>query len=148
MTIIAYLFLKLQTVKDIVRQMSKKSPFIRPFHKRHGKRSQTLLKSEGQHLYHIHWSLCSQLSCKKSLLVIRKVYRLFVNILTADDKYSLLNNDNLMQRIQIQLSKKQKVFSRFLSTFLKSRINFGHFRKKDDPHSLCISEITDCKERV
>ena len=50
-----------------------------------------------------------------------------------------------MQPIQMQLSKKQKTFSEVFSAFLKSRLNFEHFRKKDDPHSLCISEIADCQ---
>ena len=35
-----------------------------------------------------------------------------VNTLTADDKYSLLNRGNLMQHIQMQLSHKQKHFSK------------------------------------
>ena len=39
----------------------------------------------------------------------------FYNTVTADDKYSLLNRDNLTQQIQIQLSEKQKSFSRFMS---------------------------------
>ena len=64
--------------------------------------------------------------------------RLFVNTLTADDKYSLLNRDNLTQPIQILLSQKQKTHSRFWFAFLKSTLNFEHFRKKDDPHSRCI----------
>ena len=44
-------FRKLRSPKDVVRQMSKKHSLRRPFNKGHGKRSQTLLKSEGQHLY-------------------------------------------------------------------------------------------------
>ena len=56
--------------------------------------------------------------------------RLFVNTLTADDKYSLLNKDNLTQPNQILLSQKQKTFSPFLSAFLKSILNFAHFKKK------------------
>ena len=31
---------------------------------------------------------------------------MFVNILSVDDKYSLLNRDNLRQALQIQLSQK------------------------------------------
>ena len=76
------------------------------------------------------------------MLVLCKILRLFVNTLTADDKYSLLNRDNLTQPIQILLSQKQKTFSQFLSSFFKSTLNFEHFQKKDDPHSRCISEIT------
>ena len=56
--------------------------------------------------------------------------RLFVNTLTADDKYSLLNRANLTQPIQILLSQKEKDFSSFLSEFLKSTLNFAHFQKK------------------
>ena len=33
--------------------MSKKFRFRGPFHKSHGKRAETLLKAEQQHLYHI-----------------------------------------------------------------------------------------------
>ena len=67
--------------------------------------------------------------------------------MTADDKYSLLNRDNLTQPIQIQLSPKQKTFCEFSSAVLKSRLNFKHFRKKDDPHRWCISEITESEKR-
>ena len=72
---------------------------------------------------------------EKSLLVIYKILRLLVNTLTADDKHYLLNRDNLAQRIQMQLSQKQKTFSEFFFAFLKSVLNFKHLPKKDDPHS-------------
>ena len=75
------------------------------------------------------------LSGKKCLLVIHKFLGLFVNTLTADDKYSLLNRDNLPQSIQMQLCQKQKTFSQFSSAVLKCKSNFAHFQKKDDPHS-------------
>ena len=72
---------------------------------------------------------------KKSLLVIQKIHRLFVNILTADDKHYLINRDILAQRIQMQLSQKQKTFPAFFFAFLKSILNFKHLPKNDDPHS-------------
>ena len=53
MTLIADLFPKLRTPKNVLRYMSKKSRFKGPFHKQHGKRIQTLLRSEPQHRYHI-----------------------------------------------------------------------------------------------
>ena len=59
--------------------------------------------------------------------MIRKILGLFVNTLTTDDKYSLVNRDNLMQHIQMQLSQKEKKFSEFFSAFLKSRLNFENF---------------------
>ena len=55
--------------------------------------------------------------------------------MTADDKYSVLNRDNLKQPIPTQLSQKQKAFSQFLLSFSKSTLTFEHFQKKDDPHS-------------
>ena len=45
----------------------------------------------------------------------------------------------------MQLSKKQKVFSEIFAPFLKYKLNFEYFEKRDEPHSLCISEIMDCK---
>ena len=44
MTLIAYVFPKLENTKDLVRQMSKKPRFITLFDIQHGKGSQTLLK--------------------------------------------------------------------------------------------------------
>ena len=54
--------------------------------------------------------------------------------MTADDKYSLLNRDNLTQPIPTYLSQKQKAFSDFLLPFSKSSLNFLHFQKKNEPH--------------
>ena len=71
-----------------------------------------------------------------------KILRLFVNTLTADDKYSLVNRGNLTQPIQILLSQKQKNFFEFFFFSLKYTLDFERFQKKDDPHSRCISGIT------
>ena len=54
-----------------------------------------------------------------------------------------------MQHIQIQISKKLKIFSEFFTAFVKSPCKFQHFKKKKkkiEPHSLYISEIIDCKK--
>ena len=55
---------------------------------------------------------------------------MFLNILTGDDKYSLLNRDNLRQHIQMQLPQKQKTFSSLPFSFLKYRLRFEYFQKK------------------
>ena len=60
---------------------------------------------------------------------------MFVNTLTADDKYSLLNRDNLTQHIRTQLSVKQKAFPQSFLALSKSTLNFEQFQKKDDPDS-------------
>ena len=69
------------------------------------------------------------------MLVLCKILRLLVNTLSDDDKNSLLYRDNLTAPIQILVTEKQKSFSHFFSAFLKSKLNFEHFQKKDDPHS-------------
>ena len=53
MTLIADVFPKLRTPKNVVRYVSKKSRFKGPFHRQHGKRVQTLLRSDPQHRYYI-----------------------------------------------------------------------------------------------
>ena len=72
---------------------------------------------------------------KKSLLVIHKILRLFVNSLTVDEKHYLLTRDNLMEPIQIELYQKQKTFFAIFLGLLTSIINFEHLPKKDDPDS-------------
>ena len=61
---------------------------------------------------------------EKSLLVIHKILRLFVNTLTVNDRRYLLNTDNLPQPIEMQLSEKQKTFSEFSFCLLQVYIKF------------------------
>ena len=82
----------------------------------------------------MHW--------KKSLLVIHKILRLFVNTLTVDEKHHLLNRGNLTEPIQIQLSQKQKFSSLFFFAFLKVILNFKHLPKENGPNRWCISGNT------
>ena len=125
MTLTVDVFPKLQTANNVFRQIAKTSRFGRPFDKQHNKPSQTLLKSALRHLYHIYWSLLRKLSWKP-LLVICRIVGLFVDTLNTNDKYSLLNRDNLMQPIEMQLSKKQNTFSGPFSAFLKSKSNIKY----------------------
>ena len=61
--------------------------------------------------------------------MICKILGLFVNTLTADERYSLANANILTQQIQMQLPKKQKIFSECFPVFFKSRLGFEHFEK-------------------
>ena len=124
--------------------MSKKSRFKTPFESKHDKGSQRLLKPARQHFNQIFSSLLWKQLKNVSFTFI---LGLFVHILIEDDKYYLLNRENLLQPIQMPLSKKQKYFSKFFPPFLKSSSNLEHFKTKDDPHSLCISEIKDSEKR-
>ena len=76
-----------------------------------------------------------QFSRRKSLLKICKIIRLFLNTLTADDKYSLLNRDKLTQPKEILISEKKRLSHNFFFPFLKSKLDFEHFQKKDDTHT-------------
>ena len=50
--------------------------------------------------------------------------RLVFNTFTGDQKYSLLNKDNLTQPFHIQISHKQKAFSGIFFAVLKFVLNF------------------------
>ena len=77
-----------------------------------------------------------------------EILRPFVNGLTADDKYSGTNMQNLPQQFQTPLSRKQKTFSGFFIAFLKCAWNLEHFRKKDEYISVIISEIIEAERRA
>ena len=87
------------------------------------------------------------MSWKKSPSVWYEILRLFVHALTADDKYSGSNMQNLLQKIQTALSEKQKTFSGFFIAFLQWTWNLEHFQKKDEYRSLIISEVIDAERR-
>ena len=67
--------------------------------------------------------------------------------MSAVDKCSLPNTDNLMQPIHMRFSQTLKTFSEFFPAFSKSSLNFESFQKKDDAHSLFICEATACEKR-
>ena len=87
------------------------------------------------------------MSRKKSPSLRNEILRLFVNALTADDKYSGSNMRNLPQQFQTPASQKQKTFSGFFIAFLKCAWNLEHFQKKEEYPSLIISEIIDAEKR-
>ena len=87
------------------------------------------------------------MSSKKSPSVWYEILSLFVNALTADDKYSDSNMQNFPQQFQTPLSQQQKNFSGLSIAFLKCAWNLEHFQKKDEYPSLIISEIIDAEKR-
>ena len=87
------------------------------------------------------------MSCKKLPAVWCEILRLFVNALTADDKYSSSNMQNFPQQFQTPLSQKQKTFSSFFIAFLKAAWNLEHFQKKDEYRTLFFYEIIDAEKR-
>ena len=146
LTVIADVFPKLRIPKNLVKQIFETSPFRGPFDKQHAKLDQTQLKSEIHYLCHIYGSLWRQFSWKNFLLVICKFLTLFLQKLAADQKYSLLNKDNLRQQFRCNYLRKKDLFW-ICFPFLKTVLKFEYFQKKDDPHSWCISAIADSEKR-
>ena len=80
-----------------------------------------------------------------SPLVRPKILGLFVNKLTAEYKNSRRNMQTFTQQVQTPLSLKQKIYSGFFISFLKSTWNVEQCQKKAESSSLSISEIIDSK---
>ena len=76
-----------------------------------------MFKSEREHLRQNCCSTGRQISGKKSLSVIRKSLRLFANTMSAVDKYSLPNRNNLMPPIHMHISQKLKILCSFILRF-------------------------------
>ena len=56
-------------------------------------------------------------------LSLSEIVGVFVKTSIPDDKYSLRKRKNLPQQIQLELPKKQKVFSHFFARYLKFTSN-------------------------
>ena len=76
-----------------------------------------------------------------SALVTFEIFRLFVNTLTPDDKYSRSNMQIFWQQLQTPLSQKGKTFSRYLIVFLKFSWNLQRPKKQEEYPSVIITEI-------
>ena len=83
-----------------------------------------------------------------SALVTSEIFRLFVNTLTPDGKYSHRNMQIFWQQLQTSLSQKGKTLCWFFFAFPKCAWNSEHFEKKEEYPSLIISEITASERDV
>ena len=83
------------------------------------------------------------MSWTKSAIIGSEILTLFVNILTADGKYSRRNMLNFTQQPEAPLPQKQKAFSGLFLAFLKWALNLKHLQKKDEYPSQVISRIID-----
>ena len=99
---------------------------------------ETLLKLTRQYFRHIFWSLWKKISSKNSVLVLSKILRLFVTILTPDDKNSLSVKASVKRKKSIyNYLQIEKHFLNFfllfpslhqiLNNFLKKMILRGEF---------------------
>ena len=65
-----------------------------------------------------------------SFLMICEILLLFVNTLTADDKYSLLIGTTYHYQFKCNYLENKKNDSPILAQFLKSTSNFEYFEKR------------------
>ena len=65
-----------------------------------------------------------------SELLTSEIFRLFVNTLTPDDKYSRRNMQIFWQQFQTPLSQEIKHFCQIFIAFLKFAWNIEHSEKK------------------
>ena len=133
--VIANVFPKLTTIQGFVTPLIIQCRLKTSFDSQHVKPFHTLVKSSWQHFYHIFSSLWGEIIWKISPPLKFEIIGLFINTWTADYKYPVTDYENLQFPIQIQLSWKQKSYSRFFISFMESPSNFEHFPKKRDRHS-------------
>ena len=65
-----------------------------------------------------------------SALVTSEIFRLFVNTLTTDVKYSRRNMKIFWQQLQTLLSQEENTFCQFLIAFPKLTWNLEHSEQK------------------
>ena len=83
---------------------------------------------------------------QKFLLDTWKFFRPFLNTLTADDRYSLINKNKWMQTVQMHLSQKPKIFSELFFPFFEFVLNFEHFQKKMTLIAYAFAKLTTTKD--
>ena len=130
MIVIAELFPKLETVKILVRKLSKKRCFRKRFDSQHVEVCKILEKSPSEQFYHVFPSFWGKLIWKMLPLVLGEILGVFVEILSANCKYPVQYSGNLRFLIHRQFSEKRKAFSQFFLPFLESTSSFKHFEKK------------------
>ena len=129
-------------------EASKRSSFSTPFGKQPVNGFETLLKTVRHHYFSIFPRIRDKLSWKRSVLVISEIFRLFVNTLTPDDKYSRRYIQIFWQEFQTILSEKRKTFFTFFIGFLKCVWNLEHSAVKEEYPSLILTEVIASEKDV
>ena len=79
-------------------------------------------------------------------VLVSEILGLFINTLTANDKYSLRNRENLPPRIHLQLSKKQKCFLNFLPHIRSPNQMLDILNKKMTLKGYVFSKLETAKD--
>ena len=117
----ANVFPKLQIVKDFVTPFSKKRRFRTSFDSQHVKVSQTLVKISMMIFLSYFSSFCREMISKISPLSVCEILGVFVNTLTADDKYPVWDCENLPPPASNAMTLKTNFF--FFVNFLVHLFN-------------------------
>ena len=68
--------------------------------------------------------------------------------MTAEDKYSLGNSENLREPIQMQLPKNLKTFRQHFAQYVQSASNFRHFEKMRSLTEYVFSNLQTVKGTI
>ena len=113
MIVIANVLPIFQTVKDLVKPLSKKRRFRTSFDSQQVKGSQILVKSAWDQVYHISLLVAGDMIWKTSPLVKFEILRVFFNRLTVGHKDPVQGCEKFSFPIELILLKKRKCFSQF-----------------------------------
>ena len=83
-----------------------------------------------------------------SALVTSEIFRLFVNALTPDDKYSRRNMQIFWKQLQTLLSQEEKTVRGFFIAFQKCARNLEYSERKEEYPSLINTEIISSERDV
>ena len=83
-----------------------------------------------------------------SALVTSEIFRLFVNTLIPDDKYSRRNMQIFWKQLQTLLSQEEKRVRWFFIAFQKCAWNLEYFERKEEYPSLNNTEIISSERDV
>ena len=112
--VIAIVFPKLQTLKILVRPLSKKRRFWKRFDRQQLGVSQILAKSPSDHFYHVFSLFWGKFIWKMSLLVLGRILAVFVDTLPADAKYPFDITRIWDSQFKCNYLKREKLFLDFL----------------------------------
>ena len=114
----------------------------------HVKVSERLPKSTQQYFPNIFWYLWIEISSNSSVLVVSEILKLFVNIFTPDDKYSLSVKANVSHnQFKCNYLQTKIYFLNFLLLFRNLNKIWNTFKKRYEPQSLFVSEIIKCEKQ-
>ena len=131
----ANVFPKLETVKILVRPLSKKISFRTQFNNQHVKASQIFAKSSWGRFCRVFSSFLGKLICKMSPLVLGEALVFFLTewLPMASILFKIVRICS--SQFKCYYLKKRKSFSQSFVLFLETITYFEDFEKNDDCHS-------------